>query len=870
MVSSLSRHCVFAGLSLSLLFFGALSPTELAAEEGTAAAPELKVTKETHCFLPTEYTRGRDFYVFGPNARRGLGAEDAVQIAFFRFKIDLDEDLYISVFDPDASGGHDSYYFGAASPTKFTIYGGPGAFTDKSSRELTPSAEQKGRALASKEFLKEYDNQWYHFGPFKALDGEVVGNWCYFKVVAHALKGSHQNNFRLAATPREGGEGFCYKMSLNMQHESGLETKFFIEVPQGMTRLIEMNYDVDASGGQLYFDTVERSFRLAPSRSGKWIRNQIDLEPRETGHRGTYRFVKGAQRRTNMTLMFVDANERLLRIFSSDGAVDVAPSPIVMIEREEEELSEIKDPCLAFRFDASKSFDPDNQDLTYEWDFGDETPKRDKIRVTHAYEKPGKYTVTLVVNDGSQGNCAISKTVQEVLANARPVAVAKTPEALIVGQPGTFDGRESKDTPGDILTHHWAFGDGKQGQGEVVERAYEKGGTYTVKLTVEDDQKTRCSIDSVEKIVRVNTPPVADAGEDIFINRTDVNQPFEVLLDGSKSYDADGDDLSYYWDFGDDEKGEGVRSKHTYPKGGIYTAKLTVKDNSGLPGDTDSDEVQIVLNRAPTAIIDLPRVGCLNSEIRFDATRSVDLDGDTLAYEWDFGDGEKGEGAKPTHRYQKPGTYTVQLVVDDGRDTNISRHTVKQDIRILESLVAVIKPIEPNTIGQPILFEADAAQNPKEREVTYLWDFGDGEKAEGKTANHTFQKGGEYKARLTVTDGTDLDCGAATTEAAIRINTPPTPSLEIVDKICCVDQEVRFDASKSKDPDGDGIKYLWDFGDENTSEEASPTHIYRKAGVYKITLTVTDTSGLPGASAAATAIAKVNQAPTAVMTVEGL
>jgi len=867
MVSSLPKHGLFAGLSLCLLFF----PIEQAAGEGAGTASGPKVTKETHCFLPTAHARGRDFYVFGPSAARRVGAEDSVQIAFFRFKIDLDKDLYISVFDPDASGAHDAYYFGfgGGTPTTFTIYGGPGAFSDKSARELTTSAKQKGRVLASKEFRKEYDNKWYHFGPFKALDGEVVGNWCYFKVVAHALKGNHENNFRLAATPKESGEGFCYKMSLNMQHKVGQETKFFVEVPLGMAQIIEMNYDVDASGGRLYFDTQERSFRLTSSRSGKWIRNQIDLQPNETGRRSTYRFVKGTQRRTNMTLMFLDANERLLRLFSADGAVDVAPSPIVMIQ-EEEDLPEIKDPCLAFRFDASKSFDPDNQNLTYDWDFGDETPKNNRIRVTHVYEKPGKYNVTLVVNDGSQGNCAISKTTQEVIANARPIAVAKTPEALIAGQPGTFDGSESKDTPGDILTHHWAFGDGKQGQGEVVEHAYEKGGTYTVKLTVEDDKNTRCSTDSDEKIVKVNTPPVADAGEDIYINRTDVNQPFEVPLDGSKSYDADGDELSYFWDFGDGKKGEGPRSKHTYPKGGTYTAKLTVRDNSGLPGDTDTDEVQVVLNRAPTAIIDLPRIGCLNNEIRFDATRSVDLDGDTLTYDWDFGDGEKGEGARPTHRYKKPGTYTVQLVVDDGRDSDVSRHTVKQDIRILEPLVAVIKPAEPNTIGQPVLFEADTAQNPEEREVTYLWDFGDGEKAEGAAANHAFKKGGEYKVRLTVKDGTELDCGLATTETTARINTPPMPSLEIIDKICCVDQEVRFDASKSKDLDGDGIKYLWDFGDENTSEEVSPTHIFRKAGVYKITLTVTDTSGLPGASAVATAIAKVNQAPTAVMTVEGL
>jgi PKD repeat protein len=837
-------------------------------KESAAQAP--KVAKETHCFLPTDHTFGRDFYIFGPTAARKLGAEDPVQIAFFRFRADLTEDIYISVFDPDASGANDAFYFTRGSPTAFTIYGGAGALTDPGSRGLTPTAEQKGKVLASRKFHKEYDNQWYHFGPFQALDGEVIGDWSYFKVVAHALEGGVENDFRLAGFPRSGGEGFCYKMALNMQHEIGLTTKFFIEVPKGMRQIVEMNYDVDATGGQLFLDTPKRSFRLASSRSGKWIRNQIDLEPDETGVRCTYRFVKGAQRRTNMILTFVDANDQLLRLFSSEGPVDAISMPVVMVEEKPEDIPQVKDPCLAFRFDASKSFDPDNQNLTYEWDFGDDTPKSDKVRVTHVYEKPGKYTVTLTVNDGSQGNCAVGKTVQEVLANTRPIPVIKAPEALVVGQPGTFDGSESKDTPGDILTHFWNFGDGKTAQGEVVEHAYEKGGVYTVKLTVEDDKKTRCSSASIEKAVRVNTPPVADAGEDVNMNKTNVDDPFEVPLDGSKSHDADGDKLSYYWEFGDGEKGEGAKIKHVYPKGGTYTAKLTVKDNSGLPGDTATDEAKIMLNRAPTAILDLPRVGCLNDEIRFDASRSLDLDGDGLTYEWKFGDGETGEGARPKHQYKKPGAYTVQLIVDDGRGTNISRHTIQQEIRILESLVAIIKPVAPNATGQLITFEADDAQNPKDRELTYAWDLGDGEKAEGKTVNHAFQKGGEYKVRLTVADGTDLNCGRAVAEKAIRINTPPTPSLEILDKICCVNQEVKFDASKSKDPDGDGLKYLWDFGDGNTSEEVSPTYIYRKTGVFKITLTVTDSSGLPGASATATAIARVNQAPNAVMTVEGL
>ncbi|WP_286823057.1 PKD domain-containing protein, partial [Idiomarina sp. UBA1919] len=48
----------------------------------------------------------------------------------------------------------------------------------------------------------------------------------------------------------------------------------------------------------------------------------------------------------------------------------------------------------------------------------------------------------------------------------------------------------------------------------------------------------------------------------------------------------------------------------------------------------------------------------------------------------------------------------------------------------------------------------------------------------------------------------------------------------------------------SSDSDGDIASYFWEFGDGNTSTEANPVYAYSEAGIYDVTLTVTDETEL--------------------------
>ena len=67
----------------------------------------------------------------------------------------------------------------------------------------------------------------------------------------------------------------------------------------------------------------------------------------------------------------------------------------------------------------------------------------------------------------------------------------------------------------------------------------------------------------------------------------------------------------------------------------------------------------------PVADADGPYQGTTGVTIQFDGTGSSDVDGTITTYQWNFGDGQAGSGAAPTHAYTTAGDYTVTLTVTD-------------------------------------------------------------------------------------------------------------------------------------------------------------------------------------------------------------
>lgn len=72
-------------------------------------------------------------------------------------------------------------------------------------------------------------------------------------------------------------------------------------------------------------------------------------------------------------------------------------------------------------------------------------------------------------------------------------------------------------------------------------------------------------------------------------------------------------------------------------------------------------------NQPPAALFTAPAAAVAGSAALFDGRASTDADGDALTFSWDFGNGVRGGGARAAHVFDRAGSYTVRLTVNDGR-----------------------------------------------------------------------------------------------------------------------------------------------------------------------------------------------------------
>ena len=355
---------------------------------------------------------------------------------------------------------------------------------------------------------------------------------------------------------------------------------------------------------------------------------------------------------------------------------------------------------LVCSFDASAASDPDGDDLTYAWVFGDGTTGTGR-NPQHTYAGGGPRTVTLTVSDGQASDSAtrqVSPSPESTAGTITHVASASTAG----NRPGHSVTVPGSVLPGDRLVlflvtnttsgvladdlSGWTPLETREGSG-IRGRSWTRTATAadagrTVTVTSDTYIKSTMMVSAYRSTGPAVVSASAAGGSDSPAT-SHTTPATSVLSAGSWLVSVWGEKSSTdtTWTLPGD-----VTSRTRASASGTGKVSAVLGDSgAGLPvgpqgGRTATTSTSVSRSMLFSVVLD-PGVdatatneppvaelsaGCAGLTCELDASLSFDLDEDEMTYQWSYGDGQTGTGVNPEHTYATPGTRTVTLTVDDG------------------------------------------------------------------------------------------------------------------------------------------------------------------------------------------------------------
>jgi PKD repeat protein len=271
--------------------------------------------------------------------------------------------------------------------------------------------------------------------------------------------------------------------------------------------------------------------------------------------------------------------------------------------------------------------------------------------------------------------------------------IANGPFSAEVGESISFSGAGSSDPDGSIASYEWSFGDGSNSTAANPDHAYSSAGTYTVSLTVTDNNGATGTVTDTVTISQPSTGG-SELNETNLSGASSSNSYFTLDVPAGASnlmfaISGGSGDADLYVRFGAQPTtstydcrpyvgGNNETCSISNIQAGTYHVMIRAYSAySGLTLSGTYDGGSTGGNSAPVAVIgNGPYSVTVGQVVSMSSAGSSDSDGSVVSYSWSFGDGSTSTLANPSHTYGSAGTYTVELTVVDNEGASDSVTTV--------------------------------------------------------------------------------------------------------------------------------------------------------------------------------------------------
>lgn len=287
-----------------------------------------------------------------------------------------------------------------------------------------------------------------------------------------------------------------------------------------------------------------------------------------------------------------------------------------------------------------------------------------------------------------------------------------------------------------------------------------------------------------------------------------------------------GEDLNFYWSFGDDTYSVEENPLKTYPSGGEYTVSLYISSPDSTCYNISVQNL-IIEGGSCKAYFEAYNSNSNNLMINFNdfSTGNVDM------WHWDFGDNTMSNEQNPVHTYAQPGIYPVCLTIYSNDQSCQSNFCESVMVSPSEDCLAQFTWYPDSSSN---LYDIQFVDLSYGAISNWQWSFGDGTSSTEQNPFHTYANEGSYQVCLTVYGE---ECQSAWCFQVDVYNYP----IECFNYFTYVNagNTVEFTGTHSTNLPA---TYSWDFGDDETATGNSVIHTFDSPGVYFVTLSSWDSN----------------------------